>query len=267
VTSRGRAAALIASILAAAITAGCGAGTAAAPPRLSLVIFAAASLQPVTDAIASAYAEGESAVDLVFSTDSSAALATKIQEGGPADVFLSADTANAQRLADAGLVDGAVVPFAANTLALIVPLTNPAGLGTPADLARPGVRVIAAGDAVPVTKYAARLTANLATLPGYPPDFVDRYTANVASREDSVAGVLAKVALGEGDAGIVYATDAAASDGVTVIAVPDAANVRALYGGVVVKAGSHREASRRFLAWLVGAEGQAALSTSGFLAP
>ena len=56
------------------------------------------------------------------------------------------------------------------------------------------------------------------------------------SREDNVPAVLAKLALGEGDAGIVYVTDAKGADEVETVAVPDGANVPATYGGVVVKA-------------------------------
>ncbi len=68
--------------------------------------------------------------------------------------------------------------------------------------------MIAAGDSVPITKYAKQLVANLAKEAGYPTDFVAGYTRNVVSKEDNVAAVLAKIALGEGDAAIVYATDA-----------------------------------------------------------
>ena len=78
----------------------------------------------------------------------------------------------------------------------------------PRDLAKPGLKVIAAGDEVPITKYATQLVANLAKEPGYPADFADAYAANVVSKEDNVKAVVAKIELGEGDAGIVYVTDA-----------------------------------------------------------
>ena len=85
------------------------------------------------------------------------------------------------------------------------------GIKTPADLAKPGVKIIAAGDAVPITKYANQLVDNLAKSPGYPADFATAYNANIVSKEDNVKAVVAKLELGEGDAGIVYVTDAKAS--------------------------------------------------------
>ena len=126
--------------------------------------------------------------------------------------------------------------FATNILTVIVPIANPAKIETPADLAKPGVKIIAAGDAVPITKYANQLVANLAKQPGYPADYVAAYNANVVSKEDNVKAVVAKLELGEGDAGIVYVTDAKASTKVATVDVPDAANVVATYDGVVVKA-------------------------------
>src|SRR5439155_11341232 len=109
-------------------------------------------------------------------------------------------------------------------LTVIVPTPNPAGIKTPADLARAGVKVIAAGEAVPITKYATQLVANLAREAGYPANFVAAYTANIVSREDNASAVVAKIELGEGDAGIVYVTDASASTKVATVDVPAAAN-------------------------------------------
>ena len=65
---------------------------------------------------------------------------------------------------------------------------------------------------MPITKYATQLVDNLAKEPGYPADFAAAYAANIVSKEDNVKAVVAKIELGEGDAGIVYVTDAAASD-------------------------------------------------------
>ncbi len=232
-----------------------------------LTIFGAASLTGVLADLKTAYETANPGLVLVTSTDSSAALATQIEQGAPADVFLSADTANAQRLVDDGLAAGDAVTFAGNELTIIVPAGNPAGVASAADLARPGLKVVAAGDEVPITKYATRLVANLAALPGYPVGFEAAYTANVVSREDNVKAVVAKIELGEGDAGIVYRTDAAASSRVEAIDVPAAANVPAHYAGVVVKASGQQAAGRAFLAWLTGPDGQAILASFGFVAP
>ena len=243
-----------------------GSAPPSAVPPADLTVFGAASLKAALDAVTSAYETANPGATITVSTDSSAALETQIEQGAPADVFLSADTANPQKLVDAGLASGDPVPFAGNELTIIVPSDNPAGIAAPADLANDGLRIIAAGDEVPITKYATQLVENLAGQPDAPADFAAAYAANIASREDNVSAVVAKVALGEGDAGIVYVTDAAA-DGVATIDLPDSANVPATYAGVVVKASPNRAAAIAFLDWLVGHEGQAVLAEFGFLPP
>jgi molybdate transport system substrate-binding protein len=205
---------------------------------------------------------------LTISTDSSATLETQIEQGAPADVFLSADTANPKKLVDKSLAAGAAVTFAGNKLTIIVPTANPAGITSPKDLAKTGVKVIAAGDSVPITKYATMLVANLANVSGYPADFAAKYTANIASKEDNVKAIVAKIELGEGDAGIVYVTDAKASTKVTTVdVVPDSTNVPATYAGVVVKASRNAASAQAFLTWFAGPDGQAILSSFGFLPP
>jgi len=232
-----------------------------------LTIFAAASLKNTLAEAETAYEAANPGTDLTISTDSSSALETKIEQGAPADVFLSADTTNPQKLIDGGFASGEAVPFAGNKLTVIVPTDNPAAIQSAADLARPGLRIIAAGDDVPITKYATQLVENLAAEADDPAGFAAAYVANVASKEDNVSSIVSKVALGEGDAGIVYVTDAAASDEVTAIAVPDAANVPATYAGVVVGESPNHEAGAAFLDWLTGTDGQAVLSSFGFLPP
>jgi molybdate transport system substrate-binding protein len=246
------------------------AGSATAGPgstAVNLTILGAASLKGALEKAKAAYEAANPGVTLTVSTDSSAALATQIQQGAPADVFLSADMSNPKKLVDGGFASGAPVVFAGNGLTVIVPKGNPGGVATPADLAKPGLKIIAAGDAVPITKYASQLVSNLAALPGYPAGFAGAYAANVASKEDNVKAIVAKVELGEGEAGIVYVTDAAASSKVATVAVPDAANVPASYSGVVVKASARADAARAFLDWLAGPDGQAVLAGFGFLPP
>lgn len=266
---------LLLGLLLAGCTAGTGssAGTGGAAATgspagaVQLTVFAAASLQGAMQAAKAAYEASHPGTTVTISSGSSAALETQIEQGAPADVFLSADTTNAQKLVADGDASGSAVVFARNELTVIVPLDDPGGIRTPADLARPGLRIIAAGEAVPITKYAEKLVANLGAQPGYPAGFAAAYAANVASREDDVKSVVAKIELGEGDAGIVYVTDAAASRKVRTIAVPAAANVTATYAGAVVKASPHQVAAAAFLDWFAGPGGQAVLSRFGFLSP
>lgn len=235
--------------------------------RTSLTVYAAASLATALDAATSTYEAIHPEIALTISTGSSAALATQIEQGAPADVFLSADTANPRKLLNRGLGAGPLVPFAGNLLTIVVPATNPGAVHSAADLARPGLKIVAAGDSVPVTKYAVQLVRNLAAEPGYPPDFATAYAANIVSKEDDVAAVVAKIALGEGDAAIVYVTDARTSPNVTTIDVPRAADVPATYAGVAIGASHDVAAAQAFLAWLAGPEGGAILRRFGFLPP
>ena len=234
---------------------------------VDLTIFGAASLAGVLDAATTAYETANPGSTLTVSTDSSAALEMQIEQGAPADVFLAADTTNPRSSSTAGFAAGDTVDFAGNELTVIVPKDNPGGVATPADLARSDVKVVAAGDAVPITKYATQLVKNLAKVSGYPADFQAAYDRNVVSKEDNVKSVVAKVGLGEGDAGIVYATDALASKDVDTVPIPAGANVPATYAGVVVKASPDADAAKAFLDWLAGPDGQAILKQSGFLPP
>lgn len=260
---------LVLGIAMVQVAAGCSLGTA--PPqsvdRVELTIFGAASLKGVLEAAKQAYEAAVPGTTLTLSTDSSSTLATQIEQGAPADVFLSADTTQPARLVDDGFAAGDPTPFATNTLTIIVPPENPGDVRTPADLARPGVRIIAAGDEVPITTYAGQLVDNLAMESGYPADFAAAYAGNIASREDNVNAILAKIELGEGDAGIVYVTDARGSTKVVIVEVPEAANVPAPYAGVVVKASPNQDAAKAFLDWFAGPAGQSILASSGFQPP
>ena len=78
-----------------------------APRGVELTVYAAASLKGALDKAKAAYEAANPGTTLTISTDSSAALETQIEQGAPADVFLSADTTNPQKLVDKGLADGA----------------------------------------------------------------------------------------------------------------------------------------------------------------
>ena len=262
---------IILALLVAGVPAGCAPasvpGDAPAPgTSVELRVAAAASLRTAIVALGDAYSAANPGITVTVATGSSAALRTQVEQGAPFDVFLSADEANPQALADENLTAGEPIPFASNSVALVVPAGNPAEIATPADLARPGIRLVAAGARVPITTYADRVIANLGSITGYPPGYVAALEANTVSREDNVAAVLAKVELGEGDAGFVYATDAAGSTKVRAIAIPAAAQVRARYAGVVI-GGGRVDAAADFLDWVAGEAGQAVLRPFGFLAP
>jgi molybdate transport system substrate-binding protein len=232
-----------------------------------ITVFAAASLDRPFTIMGEAWAAQHPGSTLTFSFDASSSLRTQIEQGAPVDVFASADVMNPQALIDECLAPAPIRVFASNHLVIVVPTANPAGIASPIDLAKPGVRIVAAGDDVPITRYAEQVIANLAAQPDAAPGYADAVHANIVSREDNVGHVLAKVELGEGDAGIVYVSDATAAAGVTPIDIPAEANVLARYGAVEVASTSQPSTSTAFLGYLTGPEAQAILAQYGFLPP
>jgi molybdate transport system substrate-binding protein len=253
----------VAGMVAAVIACSGPPATAAPSAAGNLTVYAAASLTASFRDLATAY-QARTGTQVTLAFDSSATLEAQIEQGAPADLLASADTTNPQKLVDAGLAAGPPVAFAGNLLTIIVPGSGQPAVTSPRDLARPGVKVVAAADAVPITKYASQLIGKLARQPGYPADYAGSVANNIVSREDNVKGVVTKVELDEGDAGIVYATDAKASTEVRTVDVPTDANVPATYAAVAVKGSRNAAAAADFLAWLTGPDAQSILATYGF---
>jgi molybdate transport system substrate-binding protein len=256
-------------VVVAVLLAGCATaqGPASSPRGVELTVFAAASLRDALTEAASAYRARAPDVSINLAFDASSTLRTQLEQGAPADLFLSADLDNARRLAQAGLTMSQPIPFASNSLAIVVPADQEGSIREPFDLARPGLRVVAAGRQVPISRYAERLLANLAAGPDAPAGFAQAFEANIVSREDNVRAVLAKIELGEGDAAIVYATDALGSDRVRTIPIPDWAAVSVSYGAVVMAGSPERAAADELLSWLRARDGQAVLARFGFGPP
>jgi molybdate transport system substrate-binding protein len=239
---------LVALALGVLVLAGCGAGSKASSPDRRLTVLAAVSLTDVLPRI-------DPAPRYVFA--GSDELAAQIGQGAPADVFLSAGPPPLERLLRAGKV-GPPVVFARNRLVLIVPRSNPAHIHRIGDLLRSGVRLLLAGPTVPAGDYAREALRRLG---------LSRAIAEATSQESDVRAVLAKVALAEADAGIVYRTDvAAAGDKVKAIALPAAAQPQIRYLGAVVT-GGERAAAQAFLDRLTGPVGKRWLRRAGFLVP
>ncbi|HUH06424.1 MAG TPA: molybdate ABC transporter substrate-binding protein [Egibacteraceae bacterium] len=186
-------AALAGSFLLAAACAGAG---AAGPSEIT--VLAASSLTEAFTELAAGFESVNPDARVRVSFAGSQILAAQLLEGAPGDVFASADTRQMARAAEAGLV-GRPRALASNRLVIITPPSDPGNVGAAVDLARDGVAVVLAGRAVPAGRYARQALAALGLEEG-----VER---RVVSEEDDVKGVVAKVALGEADAGIVYATD------------------------------------------------------------
>jgi molybdate transport system substrate-binding protein len=224
-------------------------------------VFAAASLTEAFRDMAAAYEKAHPGDTVELSFAGSQVLRTQIEQGAPADVFASADLVHAAALRSAGLLDAYRV-FTRNTLVVVA--AREGRVRRLQDLARPKVRIVVAGPMVPVGRYTTQAIARLGSAGLYGDDFQARVQANVVSQETNVRAVLSKVALGEADAGFVYVTDAAGSDTVRTIDVPDRYNVVAEYPiGVVSKSAAAGQA-RAFVELVLGAQGQALLGTHGF---
>lgn len=230
-----------------------------------LTVFAAASL---TDAFETIEQELEAAapnLSITYNFGGSQALVTQLEEGAQADVFASANAAQMDAAIAAELVSGAPLPFARNRLAIVTPAGNPAAIEKAADLGKEGILLVLAQSEVPAGRYARESVCLMATdTTSYGSGFLERVAANVVSEEEDVRDVLAKVALGEADAGIVYVSDAvAAGDQVQVVDIPDEVNVIATYPAAVL-AGGDEALGLAFVAYLLSEEGQATLERHGF---
>ncbi len=227
-------------------------GGAGAPAAVR--VFAASSLAAPFEAVARAFEAAHPGLTVELHFAGSPALVLQLREGAACDVFASADETNMQRVVDAGVAAGVPVPFAGNRLAIVVRAGNPQRVEGLADLARADLKVALCGPEVPAGKYAR--------------DALRKAGVTVVSRSDeaNVRALVAKVHLGELDAGIVYATDTRLA-GVTGIALPAEHDVVASYPITVIKSGENHDGGSSFLAFVRGAVGQAILREHGFGPP
>jgi molybdate transport system substrate-binding protein len=215
-----------------------------------ITVFAAASLTQVFPRIDKAPR---------YSFAGSDQLALQIQQGAPADVYAAASPKYPELLYHNGLVAKPVV-FATNKLVVIVPRSNPGHVKSVYDLRRSGLRVVIGDKSVPIGSYTRQILDTL----GITADV----TKNVVSEETDVKGIVAKVALGEADAGFVYVTDAkAVATKVRVVALPGWAQPPIRYELAVVKASGSQKAARAFVKRVVSARGRQLLKRAGFGLP
>ncbi|MFD2027558.1 molybdate ABC transporter substrate-binding protein [Promicromonospora aerolata] len=221
----------------------------------TLTVLAAASLREPFAALETTFEETHPDVDVRMSFGGSSDLADQIEAGAPADVVATADEPTMDRLSDAGLVATPTV-FATNVLTVVVPAGNPAGVEDLADLGRRDVDVVLCAPEVPCGRAAAAVL-----------DAAD-VTPHTVSAEPSVTDVLAKVALGEADAGLVYVTDAATEpDDVETVPTPAAADVVNRYPLAVLADPPAPDLAEQWVTLVTGREGRSALSEAGFGTP
>ncbi|MGA7147197.1 MAG: molybdate ABC transporter substrate-binding protein [Microbacterium sp.] len=257
---RNRLAGLAVCAIALPLVGGCAAtvtpaqsGTAG--PSGPLTIFAAASLRGAFDELAARFEQRHPAVDVrPISYDGSSTLATQLIEGAPADVFASADEQTMDAVVGAGRAASSEV-FASNTLVLVVPADVRGAVETLEDLADPALTVVLCAPAVPCGAASVTLldAAGVEVEP--------------ASLEQNVTAVLTKVAAGEADAGLVYATDVRGRDDVRAVVPPSADRVVNRYPIAALGDAGNPGAAEAFAAFVLSDAGRAVLDDFGFGAP
>ena len=236
-------------------SAGGSSAAASAPPSGSapLTVFAAASLKATFTQIGTIFQQENPGSTVTFNFAGSSDLVAQLIAGAPADVFASADTANMTKATDAGLVSGTPLNFATNTLTIVTPPGNPAGITSFADLAKPGVAVVVCAPQVPCGAAAQKVETNTGV------------TLTPVSEENSVTDVLGKITSGQADAGLVYVTDASgAGDKVTTVSFPESTTVVNTYPIATLTAATEPSLAMTFVELVTGPEGQQLLAAAGF---
>ncbi|WP_437591379.1 molybdate ABC transporter substrate-binding protein [Sorangium sp. So ce1000] len=227
-----------------------------------LVVFAAASLRDVFTALGEDFKRSHAGVEVTFNFAGTQELRTQLEHGAAVDVFASADQRHMDELVKAGRAAGPVV-FARNEPVLVVASESAAAIRGLADLPA-ATRIVIGTPEVPIGRYTLQILDRASASLGA--DFRARVESKVVSREPNVRQVLAKVRLGEAQAGVVYRADAqAAQDGVVVVAIPPEVNVIAEYPIAVVSAAAHPGLARAWVDLVLSEAGQGALRRAGFL--
>ena len=222
----------------------------------TVVVMAAASLSPPFTVLGDMVEAADPDLTVVFGLAGSQTIATQVIQGNPADLVVTADTVQMDRIAAEGLLAGAPTTVATNTLAIAVEAGNPHGVRGLADLADPDLVVVLAAPDVPAGRLAAEV--------------LDRAGVRVtpASLELNVRAALTKVELGEADAAIVYTSDiTTAADTVEGVAIPGADNATTTYPAALVATAANPAGAQAFLDLLRSPEGQAVMAEHGFGPP
>jgi len=240
------------------------AASPAAAAQGALLVFAAASLRDAFGSLKTEFAKTHPNVDVSFNFAGTQDLRAQLEHGAAVDVFASADQQNMNELAATSRVTKPIV-FARNEPVIVVAKERASAVRGLADLPRLDKLVLGVAD-VPIGRYTEQILRNANRTLGA--DFSSKVERKVASRELDVRQVLAKVSLGEADAGIVYRTDADTARGrVSIVSIPADVNVIAEYPIALLAAAPHPAAAGEWLTFLLSPAGQELLGKAGFLMP
>jgi molybdate transport system substrate-binding protein len=262
---------LLLVLLAAGLTACGGASeretSVGGAPAGEITVFAAASLTEAFQEIAAAFEEAYPGADVVFNFAGTPTLRTQLEQGARADVFVSANQEQMELARQSAIVEATDSVFARNALVIVTPDENYGDIESALDLGRDGLKLVLANEDVPVGAYTRQALEAMSAVAIFGADFNDAVLANVVSLESNVKQVVAKVELGEADAGIVYGTDVtpALADKLNTVEIPDAFNVIAEYPAALVKERRNDALARAFVDFLLSDQAQAILANYGFL--
>lgn len=231
------------------------------PTHQHLTVFAASSLADAMDQLADSFEFANPGVKILRHYASSTKLAAQLIEGVNADVFASANEIQMGRVIGANLASEEPLFFATNQLTLAVPAANPGEIKTPADLAKPGVSLVLAAPATPIRVYSDRVIEILGDA-----EFQAAVYRNLVSEEANVRQVVAKIALGEADAGFVYASDITSdvAGRLTQVLIPQEFNLIAAYPMVRLAESENPVLAQTFIDYILSPDGQAILAAWGF---
>lgn len=234
----------------------------------TLTIFAASSLTDVFSELKDAFIEQYPNSDVLINFASSSTLAAQVNAGAPADIFASANPIQMQVAVDDGRINvDDVEIFATNQLVVIMPADNPANIISLEDLANDGILLVLAVPDVPIRVYTDAMLEALNIEFGE--GFSDRVLRNLVSEEANVRQVVARITLGEADAGIVYKSDIIGeiSDQVTVIPVDTSLSPLATYPIATLSDSPHLDLAEAFIDFVLAEDGQMILHSYGFCSP
>lgn len=249
----------LACVLGAGTSLGAEPGPAAREaPHRELVVFEAASLKDAFGRLARRFEAENPGVTVTANPAGSQELRAQLEHGAAADVVATADRKTMDAL-DAQHLVAAPAIFTCNEPVVIVRTALAPTVRAFADLPRVE-RIVVGTPEVPIGAYTREILRRAGA------DFAARVEARVVSRELNVRQVLAKVTLGEADAGVVYRSDALLGrDAVRVVEIPAALNVTAEYPIAVLAAAPHAALARKFVALVTSPAGPEALREAGFV--
>lgn len=261
-------AATTAATTSAATTAATGTTAArGAPVTGEVVVYAASSLTDPFNKIKADLEKANPGLKVTYSFGGSNTLRAQLEQGAKADVFASANQTEMDNALKSNLVADKGTTFARNRLVVILPKNNPGKVTKLQDLANPGLKFVTAAKYVPVGGYTLTALDKMSKDATFTPDFSTKVLANFVSQESNVKQVVAKVQLGEADAGVCYLTDISAQvlPDITTLEIPDQFNTLATYPISTLKGASNTAAAQAFVAYVVGAQGQATLKSFNFI--